>query len=52
MSGSSFMTGDGPAPRAVRISISRPPDRERLTRDLQILRDILLAGPAASGTLV
>lgn len=52
MSGSSFMTGDGPAPRAVRISISRPPDRERLTRDLQILRDVLLAGPAASRTLV
>ena len=52
LSGSSFMTGDSPAPRAVRISISCPPDRERLARGLQILRDILVAGPAASRTLV
>ena len=52
MSGSSFMTGDDAAPRAVRISISRPPDRKSLARDLHILRDILLAGPTASRTMV
>ena len=52
MSGSGFMTGDGPTPRAVRISISRPPDQETLARDLNTLRDILIAGPTAGRTMV
>ncbi|MCY4239704.1 MAG: PLP-dependent aminotransferase family protein [Rhodospirillaceae bacterium] len=52
MAGSAFMTGEGPSPRAVRISISRPPDANILARDLHILRDILLAGPSAGRTLV
>jgi len=52
MAGSAFMTADGPSPRSVRISISRPPDVDILARDLHILRDILLAGPSAGRTMV
>ena len=52
MPGSSFVVGDDAAPRAVRISISRPPDRTSLSRYLHVLRDILLAGPTANRTMV
>jgi len=52
MPASSFMVGDDHAPRAVRVCISRPPDRESLTRGLHILHDLAQAGPSAGRTMV
>ncbi|MBT6095780.1 MAG: PLP-dependent aminotransferase family protein [Rhodospirillaceae bacterium] len=48
LTGESFAVGRAPAPHAVRLGISKPDTDEQVRRGLEILADILRAGPGGA----